>query len=128
MISQTVLAQPKYRVLNVDNPTPAQKMAWQLGLDPIAGGKVQAEIEQNKTVILSELRIVIRASGRFIRHLSRYLIGVGDDGVLYEFFIDVVNGLRNIVFQLQTKLKTTVIGWLSGGAMSLYEINLYVGG
>lgn len=51
------------------------------------------------SIILRAVRIVIRASGRSYRHLARYLVGVTQEGVQWEIFLGVVQGIRNALFR-----------------------------
>ena len=53
-----------------------------------------------RSILLRGIRFIVRPSGRGL-HLSRYLVGIGEDGAVWEIFLERVRGLRERLFQLR---------------------------
>lgn len=58
-----------------------------------------------RSVLLRQVRIVTRASGRRRRHLSYYLVGTDQAGLLYEIFLGLVEKAKNWLFRARLKLQ-----------------------
>lgn len=57
------------------------------------------------SVTLRRARVIARASGRFCRHLSYYLVGQDEAGLVIEVFLGLVRQARNAVFRLRLALQ-----------------------
>lgn len=57
------------------------------------------------SITLRRARVIARASGRFCRHLSYYLVGRDEAGMLIEVFLGLVRQARNVVFRLRLALQ-----------------------
>lgn len=58
-----------------------------------------------RSIILRRARVITRASGRFVRHLSYYLVGRDEAGLVVEIFLGLVRQARNVVFRLRLALQ-----------------------
>jgi len=67
-----------------------------------------------RSILLRAIRFVVRPSGRFT-HLSRYLVGVGEDGVVWEVFLERVRGVRERLFQMRRGIQRGLMRLLSAG-------------
>ena len=67
-----------------------------------------------RSILLRVIRFVVRPSGRGV-HLSRYLVGIGEDGVVWEVFLERVRGVRERLFQVRRNVQRGLMRLLSAG-------------
>jgi hypothetical protein len=61
------------------------------------------------SILLNGARVITRASGRKNRHLSYYLVGYDEMGLLLEIFLGLVSRARNGFFRLRLALQRGVL-------------------
>jgi hypothetical protein len=67
-----------------------------------------------RSILLRAIRFVVRPSGR-LAHLSRYLVGIGEDGVVWEVFLERVRGVRERLFQVRRGVQRGLMRLIAAG-------------
>ena len=89
-------------------------LATAAGVSLIGNGRMAYLRLAGKAIWLRAIRFVVRPSGRFT-HLSRYLVGVGEDGVVWEVFLERVRGARERLFQVRRGIQRGLMRLTSAG-------------
>jgi len=94
----------------VTRPDPLVVLARSAGVELLsqpgqAGTRRARLIRSGRSIYLVDVKIIIRASGRLRRHLSRYLVARDLDGVIYEIFLGLVRGAANTAVGLWSRLR-----------------------
>lgn len=74
-----------------------------------------------RSILLRQARVIARASGRKARHLSYYLVGRDQDGLLYEIFLGLVKRTKNLLFRARLALQQAglkLANWLLSPGLS----------
>lgn len=94
---------------------PAQPHLKAAGVTLFTQGQMAKVKTKAGQVLLRGVKIIVRPSGRKC-HLARYLVGRSEDGVWWEIFLGVVEGLRGMFFQAKKIIQK---GFLKLSALGL---------
>lgn len=106
------------RIINgqlITRPPAQQQTYLAAGISPPTKQHYAHITLAGQAITLRAARIIIRPSGKYYRHLSRYLIGICTaTGRIYEIFLETVQGLKRYLFKASAWVQTRLLRTLSG--------------
>ena len=91
-----------------------QLIPAEAGVSLAMKGKMAWLKVSGRSILLRAVRFIVRPSGKGV-HLSRYLVGIGENGVVWEVFLERVRGLRERLFQARRGIQRGLMRLTSAG-------------